>query len=764
MPMGLSDSFSRLWPVLNSDRALRATQSSRQFHKRGFCVNRLWNLSSQSRHGIADVPHIAEKALELPIPKSESNHANCTEESCLVAHENGTLVQQAHKCPSGLCNDQLTFPPAILNKVFTDASSSKAHPFEITAWRVPGCGQEPSLLCTPSDSYVAISHVWSDGTGVGLKSGPGIVNSCLFQYFSDIAKRDEVLCNGIWWDTISIPTERHARAIAMDSMLENYEKAKVTVVHDKDLLEFEWSDDGSPAVAIVLSSWFTRGWTAGELWASRHHPVKVLFKDLNDSTGRRPLIKDLDMDILARDLSGWFEPVIGRRWIIQKSRPLVPTDTLPGLAHMIATDILALFRWADAQRVPNLQALLRMLRTRTTSWARDRTLTATLMCLPRHEIDSTTTVFQMTQKVLTNFEVLRTTEIVHHQVSMSTDGPWDWAPHSIFDLGQWSPSENQSRSSSFISWDGSVRCEFMAYEILQEDVITEYRHHPALAARISVALSRRQSCLLLTTSTTQREHRYVLFQPVSVRPWEVVGRWIGCVSLENPLGSSKRNLQDCNIMGLTYVLGKSRSSTGRSLPAITFKSTYLALDALSRDKTVSVPNAWCLSTSKREESSSWPPQPVYIYKPSAQLLPNIGRTGPIHPSATAAFSKTRPDNWILSSFLSGLIDALGVNEASACPKAHDGCDGIATITWSFPCLEIDYHACWSVVPLVYTSVFHVTSSLGTLGRDHDMVIGADTFDDIKARFVQTQKQGTYVQTCSSCGKCGRCARRRPAIG
>ncbi|KAI1503892.1 hypothetical protein F5X99DRAFT_373757 [Biscogniauxia marginata] len=768
------DKLYRLWKGFTSDHNSRATESSREFYEHGFCINRLWNVSFQSRHGIAGIPHIVQKALEFPVSKSESRHASCTEESCLIAHENSTLVKQAHKCPSGSCSDELTFSPLILNKAFSHSahtSSSKVYPFEITAWRIPELGQGPSSLCTPSDDYVAISHVWSDGTGVGMKSGAGIVNACLFEYFSEIAQRDEVSCNGVWWDAISIPTDRHARAIAMDSMLENYEKAKVTIIHDQDLVEFEWKDDGSPAVAMVLSSWFTRGWTAAELWASRGHPVKVLFKDPNDSTGQRPLIKDLDMDVLAGDLSRWIDPETEGHRCPYNNRALAPTDTLPGLAHMIATDILALFRWTEEQKIPDLQALMRMLQTRTTSWARDRTLIAALMCLSRDAIDSTMTGPQMTQRILANFGSLRTTEIVNHRIPMSSDGPWDWAPQSIFELGQWSLSDDPMGDWSYIYEDGSIKCQFLAYEALQEDVIIEYRHHPALAARISVALSRRQNCLLLTTRRIQQEDTYILFQPVSVGSWVVIGRWIGCVSLKTALGTSRRHLQVWNtdsdgrdVIGRSpphFVLGKSRSSIGKSLPTLSFESTCLALEALSRNKVASVPKAsWCLSTSKLEESSIWEPQPVYIYKPSADLVYNVGRTGPTHPCGTAIFDTTRPDNWIRSSFLSGLIDTLNVNRAVSCPKGHDGCDGIATITWSFPCSESDYYACWDVVPRVYTSVFHVTFNIDPFRDKFDMTIGSSTFDDdIKSHLFQNPTWGTFLQTCKLCGKCNTCTRQ-----
>ncbi|KAI1439459.1 hypothetical protein F5Y02DRAFT_405724 [Annulohypoxylon stygium] len=765
------DNLHKLWQGFASDHNLRATESSSKFYEHGFCINRLWNVSLQSRNGAADIPYIVEKALEAPSPKSKSRHINCTEEICLVASENSTLVHQAHKCPSGHCADETTFPPPTLNKAFyniTNNSSSRTYPFQITAWRIPQPGRDPSSLCSPSDNYAAISHVWSDGTGVGMRS-PGVVNTCLFEYFANLAQ--QVSCNGIWWDAISIPTERRARAIAMDKMLENYEKAKVTIVHDQDLADFEWKDDGSPAVAMILSSWFTRGWTAAELWASRGHPIKVLFKDPDDPTGRNLLLKDLDMDILAGDLSRWVEPESEGYECPFNNRALSPTETLPGMAHMIATDILALFRWTEDQRIPDLQALLRMLQTRTTSWTRDRTLIAALMCLPLSAIDSTTTGPQMTQKILANFGSLRTTEIVNHRVPMSSNGPWDWAPQSIFDLGQWSLSDDPMGDWSYIYDDGTVKCEFLAYEILVDDVITEYRQHPALAARISVALSKRQYCLLLTTPRIQQEGTYILFQPVSVSPWMVMGKWIGCVSLKSILGPSRRHLQvwntdsnGANILGKsppTYVLGKNRTSAGKPLPAMSFDAVFAALEASTHNRPAPG-GSWCLSISKHEEQPKWLLQPIYIFKLNQNTVPNIGRGGPTHPCGTVLFDR-RSDNWIQASFLSELIDALDIDVATDCPD-HEDCRGTVPISWSFLCSEGEYYGCWNVVPKVYTSMFHVTDNIGSDTPGFDMIIGLDTFDnEIKGHLFQNLRYGkdnTYIKTCMQCGKCDQCERRR----
>lgn len=59
-------------------------------------------------------------------------------------------------------------------------------------------------------------------------------------------------CEAIWWDTISIPTEQAARRKAINNMRMNYNKAACTVIHDRYLLNYEWTDDGSPLCCPCL--------------------------------------------------------------------------------------------------------------------------------------------------------------------------------------------------------------------------------------------------------------------------------------------------------------------------------------------------------------------------------------------------------------------------------------------------------------------------------------------------------------------------------
>lgn len=83
--------------------------------------------------------------------------------------------------------------------------------------------------------------------------------------------------------------------MALSNIQSNYANARITLVHDRYLHECEWVDAGSACFAIVMSPWFSRGWTSLEL--AKSYKVKVLFK----SNSHGPVIKDLDEDILAKD-------------------------------------------------------------------------------------------------------------------------------------------------------------------------------------------------------------------------------------------------------------------------------------------------------------------------------------------------------------------------------------------------------------------------------------------------------------------------------
>ncbi|KLU90829.1 hypothetical protein MAPG_09355, partial [Magnaporthiopsis poae ATCC 64411] len=236
-----------------------ATQMAlREADSMAICRNRLWNMLGVSDRKQFELLEVITALRSRPWIR-HPDHQLCTQTRCQGAHLDSSRVDQLHKNPEGRhgqCSEgsgceQLVFP---INLILPPAVEKG----ERTAWSLEA---SPRLL-RPGESYLAISHVWSEGTGVGRKA-PGSVNDCLLGYFSAIARALE--CDGTWWDAISLPTESSARTKALGSMHTNYQGAKCTVAHDPSPLHLEWTDPESACLALAMSPWFTRGWTALEL-------------------------------------------------------------------------------------------------------------------------------------------------------------------------------------------------------------------------------------------------------------------------------------------------------------------------------------------------------------------------------------------------------------------------------------------------------------------------------------------------------------------
>ncbi|KAL4821928.1 hypothetical protein BDW67DRAFT_171942 [Aspergillus spinulosporus] len=199
------------------------------------------------------------------------DHGDCTIDFCEYSRHDLTSVKQRHVsalCQRNLCDTiKNLFPRALLDKAALDDLP--------TAWRLDG----KSMIESP-EPFMAISHMWSDGTGAGAWP-EGEVNKCLYRFFMEIAQRYQ--CQGIWWDTICMPKDKAARTKAINKIQRNHENARITL---------------TACLAILLSPWFSRGWTALELAHSRK--VKVLFKGM--------IIQDLNEDILSNDSQSNSDP------------------------------------------------------------------------------------------------------------------------------------------------------------------------------------------------------------------------------------------------------------------------------------------------------------------------------------------------------------------------------------------------------------------------------------------------------------------------
>ena len=361
-------------------------EASRMIEVLGFCQKRIWEVVRYSHDQENDLVPLMRALEHLP-HLSHKGHESCTSGFCEDSSQNYTSVTQLHKCLDS--EDCVTTTDEMFRQSLLVAALNGNT--VTTAWALDGMS-----LVARGKSYLAVSHVWSDGTGAGAWKA-GQVNKCLWDFLVGIA--GDLGCGGVWWDTVCIPRDKAARTIALNNMHHNYEAAEYTVVHDLYLSGIEWKSDGSPCIALVLSPWFTRGWTALELLLSKK--VLVLFRQ-----GNGYILKDLDQEVLVQH------------------------RFLQSHAHCIATDAVKRLRHAS-NTFESTSNLLSVLRARYTSWSRDQSIIAGLMCgLTDHVTLSEQVV---TKKILLKLGNIDRRCLLHGLPTMS-EPPFSWCPPRFVDI------------------------------------------------------------------------------------------------------------------------------------------------------------------------------------------------------------------------------------------------------------------------------------------------------------------------------------------
>ncbi|KAL9621540.1 MAG: hypothetical protein Q9160_004070 [Pyrenula sp. 1 TL-2023] len=463
----------------------------------GICKNRLWNLVSGCRRGWFDLPALLamiDESVEraelfrhtddfdlraqaavgaLGGLSGEHGHQDCTPDLCHFSSMDSTRVAQRHKCSQSkrqscsLIQFSAMSGNTINDVVWTYRIDSTMLNHRTVPYR-PSCTE-----------YVAVSHVWSDGTGAGVH-GDGQMNECLFRFFCDIAKI--LQCGGIWWDAISIPSEPKLRKEAIRRMHFHFRSAKYTVVHDEYLMKFPWKDDGTPCLALVLSPWFTRGWTALELTMSKS--VKILFKNPDDD--RMPVIKDLNQDVLANRLTA-------------------------SLGHLVASLIVRkVWQVGNIGREErNLWELTDILKTRSTSWPRDRVVIAALLSGINPATETTNMQAFVMNQIITSYRFINASVLIHGSSTIEEHGRLSWCPTDLF-----------SRSSAIllddikfwhhlkleISLDAALDGMFLARPLnsMNLKVLEPFSTHIALHRKLRSAFTKSKEHLIITCSQNQR--------------------------------------------------------------------------------------------------------------------------------------------------------------------------------------------------------------------------------------------------------------------
>ncbi|KAK6523869.1 hypothetical protein TWF281_001835 [Arthrobotrys megalospora] len=439
------------------------------------CLNRLWNITLVSEREEQDIPGLMDLANgERYAQLRHVGHESCIPERCDYTSLDATRVTQHHKCPETDTDCRMTkihFDPSLLEKsIKTDGG---------TVWSI-----NAPFRVLRDTKYIAISHVWADGTGVGLEPA-GRVNACLFGYFAEIARSLD--CQGIWWDTISIPTNPRLRGKAINEMHNNYSHAQYTVLHDSYLAGFEWADDGTPALAVMLSPWFTRGWTALECIMSQK--IKVIFKKPG-SEANELVLKDLDEDVLAKDPSRCSRGHWIASTIIRRLRQPAEKTSEPEITEE-ATDI-----------IQNVSDLLAILKPRNTSWSRDRMVIAGL--LAGVEVDYSMSAAVITKKICEKLKYINPVSLLHEKTPIAETGPWSWCPKYLYDMPASPPSDFHEKSHQGVIHNGTLKLTSLTWyrRVTREDVverrIVSCSTHPSISYKIETTLEEVwHNCLLL---------------------------------------------------------------------------------------------------------------------------------------------------------------------------------------------------------------------------------------------------------------------------
>ncbi|KIW69473.1 hypothetical protein, variant [Phialophora macrospora] len=511
------DEYARRFRLCDTVYETDFDESLQKASDLGICLNRLWNLISVCPRTWRDLPALMAmtyghdekdpgsfRQLEdfslraSPASRStpelidQQTHDACTSDLCHFSSMDSTRVAQRHKCADLQSCYFLHFtsnPNESLGRMLWNSRSTSSE------------GQIYSPMQVDSD-YVAISHVWSDGTGAGTE-GRGMVNSCLFDFFCTIAR--QLGCHGIWWDAISIPLEPKARAQALRTMHSHFSSAKHTVVHDEYLIHFPWKEDGTPCLALLLSPWFTRGWTAVELAVS--HSVKVLFKDPTGAT--MPLIKDLENDVLAN----------------------TPTCSL---GHLIASSIIRKLRTITT-RNRSLAGLMAILKTRSNSWPRDRAVIAALLAGIKPDIDAVNMQARVTQQIISSYSTVRGSFLIHGSPTISTHGPLSWCPSNLFNEGPTILSkEFQAWNTLNLTVDqttGALLGNFIVFNLFAvKDNSEPFSMHSAVLKRLNSAYMQPSDYFVLRCSLRQRYSLVVRPKAITESPMRAIEcDWVGVI-------------------------------------------------------------------------------------------------------------------------------------------------------------------------------------------------------------------------------------------
>ncbi|KAI0326307.1 hypothetical protein GY45DRAFT_1374060 [Cubamyces sp. BRFM 1775] len=199
------------------------------------------------------VPHLLR--LQPYVRTQPGEHATCREDFCVVYTITDTeAYKPRHTRPNCECVDIRPTSAEVYRLL--DGDDYPVVVYEGSTLRV---------IPAQETSYVAISHVWSEGMGSTTEHG---LPTCLVEYISSLARRLLPEHGGAFWmDSLCVPQHRLRRKRAISRMADTYRNAaKVLVIDDsiRTLYHPERSSEPDIILRFAASGWMRRVWTLQE--------------------------------------------------------------------------------------------------------------------------------------------------------------------------------------------------------------------------------------------------------------------------------------------------------------------------------------------------------------------------------------------------------------------------------------------------------------------------------------------------------------------
>ena len=247
----------------------------------GWCVGELPALLPRYR------PYTLLYLSTIDKRRKEKDHSRCTEDGCIVNQLDGNTYMTSHgpgcQAPDICC---IVHAPVkeicdILqagNIPLLRTSAEDDFPgmsLQVESFTLGPDNEPQSISATKRPSYVAISHVWSDGMGNPTANA---LYACQIRRLQQAASGLYPAESGLptpntlfWNDTLCVPHDPALRTLAIIRMSRTYMHSDKVLVIDNWLTESSLSSYGSKNMLfrIIHSDWSTRLWTFHEAVLAR---------------------------------------------------------------------------------------------------------------------------------------------------------------------------------------------------------------------------------------------------------------------------------------------------------------------------------------------------------------------------------------------------------------------------------------------------------------------------------------------------------------